>query len=52
MLPFIQFDEIIKLKSFDDYFLSRFEIGYLIRLAIPKNLTEAERINDTRNFIV
>ena len=46
LCPLVYFDDIVKLKSFDDDFLSRMELAFMTRMEIPRNLDEAQRLYD------
>lgn len=47
VLPLLSFEWIIQMKSFDDDFIRRVEIGFLTVFGIPRDVEEARRIHET-----
>ncbi|WP_110514476.1 SMI1/KNR4 family protein [Herpetosiphon llansteffanensis] len=44
LTPLVYFDAILNLQVYDDFFMSYIELAYLLRLAIPRSVSEAERM--------
>jgi len=46
LTPLVYFDDILRLRSFNDGFLRGMELTFMTRLKIPRDLVEARRIYD------
>ncbi|MFD3164088.1 SMI1/KNR4 family protein [Herpetosiphon sp. NSE202] len=44
LIPLVYFDEILKLQVYDDFLVEQIEVTFLYRLAIPRSVSEAERM--------